>query len=194
MNRFRSLKLILIAALGVLALGSLANLALARDGSHRAEKRHHGHHRHHHGGPSGTIESFDAKTGKLTIALLDGESISGLVDRRTQIRCEDEHAPDLTQLRHGESEPGDDNGGHGEEEPGDDHGGRGEEPGDDHGADDEPGDGHGGQGGSGPSGHDDNGRGANCTTSDLIVGTVVIEAELEIEHGTASFDEVELAG
>ena len=48
--------------------------------------------------------------------------------------------------------------------------------------------------GRGPSGHDDNGTGANCTTSDLIVGATVQEAELELEHGGASFDEVALAG
>jgi hypothetical protein len=47
---------------------------------------------------------------------------------------------------------------------------------------------------SGPSGHDDNGTGANCTVSDLIPGAVVHEAELEIQNGAATFDEVELAG
>ena len=93
--------------------------------------------------------------------------------------------------RHGEEEPGDDHGGHGEE-PGDDNGGDGEEPGDDHGGEDNsgPGSSHSGRG---PSGHDDNGTGANCTTSDLIVGATVEEAELELEHGAATFDEVELA-
>jgi hypothetical protein len=57
----------------------------------------------------------------------------------------------------------------------------------------EPGDDHGGSSNSGPSGHDDNGTGANCTTSDLIVGAVVHEAELELEHRGALFEEVELA-
>ncbi|HEV7399354.1 MAG TPA: hypothetical protein VGN84_03695 [Solirubrobacterales bacterium] len=131
---------------------------------------------------AGTIASFDATTGKLTITLFGGDTISGLVTDRTRIKCEDEHAPDVTaRARHGEEEPGDDNGGHGEE-PGDDHG-----DGDNSG----PGSSHSGRG---PSGHDDNGTGANCTTSDLIVGATVQEAELELEHGTASFDEVELAG
>jgi hypothetical protein len=69
----------------------------------------------------------------------------------------------------------------GEEEPGDDHGGE------------TPGSATSG-GGSGPSGHDDDGSGANCTTSDLIVGAVVTDAELEIEHGGATWDEVELTG
>jgi len=182
MHRFNSFKLVLIAALGALALGSLASLALAKDGNHhRSEKRHHGHHHHHHGGTAGTIASFDTATGRLTISLLDGETVSGLVTNRTRIKCEDEHSPDVTHLRHGEEEPGDDRGGHGEEEPGDDHGG-----GDNSG----PGSSH---SGSGPRGHDDNGTGANCTSSDLIAGTVVQHADLEIEHGSATFDEVELA-
>jgi hypothetical protein len=94
-------------------------------------------------------------------------------------------------LRHGVEEPGDDRGGQGEEEPGDDHGGHGVEPGDDHSGSDSSGPGS-SNSGSGPSGHDDEGTGANCTTSDLIVGAVVTNAELEIEHGGATWDEVEL--
>jgi hypothetical protein len=64
---------------------------------------------------------------------------------------------------------------------------------DDHGDGDNsgPGSSHSGRG---PSGHDDNGTGANCTASDLIPGATVEEAELELEHGAATFDEVELAG
>jgi hypothetical protein len=157
MNRFRNLKPILVAALAVLALGALTGMALAKDGGQRSEKRHHGHHRHHHG-TAGTIASFDAKTGRLTISLLDGETVGGFVTERTRIKCEDEHSPDITHLRRGEEEPGDDNGGSGR----------------------------------GPSGHDDNGTGANCTPSDLIPGAVVEEAELEIEHGSATFREIEL--
>jgi hypothetical protein len=174
MNTSRMLKLIVVAALGALVVGSLAGLALAKDGSHHSGERHHGHHhRHHHGAPAGTIASFDADTGTLTIALTGGDSVSGLVTNRTRIRCEDEHSPDITQLHRGEDESGDDRGGHGEEEPGDD-----------------PSDGD--RSGQGPSGHDDNGSGANCTTADLIAGTVVDHAELELEHGSATFDEVEL--
>jgi hypothetical protein len=186
MNTSRMLRLIVVAALAALVVGSLAALALAKDGSHRSSERHHGHHhRHHHGAPAGTIASFDADTGTLTIALTGGDSISGLVTDRTRIRCEDEHSPSITRFHRGEGESGDDRGGHGEEEPGDDHGGQGEEePGDDHGDGD--------RSGPGPSGHDDNGSGANCTTADLIAGTVVDRAELELEHGSATFDEVEL--
>jgi hypothetical protein len=194
-NRYRAGGL-LLAVVGLLAaVGALAGFAVAKDGNHRSEKHHrHGHHRQHHsGGTAGTIASFDTDTGRLTISLLDGETVSGLITDRTRIKCEDEHSPDITasrtHLRHGEEEPGDDRGGRGEEEPGDDHGGHGDEVGDDHGGDSSgP-----GPSGSGPSGHDDNGTGANCTTSDLIVGATVTEAELEIEHGGATFDEVELA-
>jgi hypothetical protein len=208
-NRYRAAGALTLAiAMGVLAtVGALAGIAVAKDGGHRVEKRHGHHHRHHSHQPSGTIQSFDSATGRLTIVLTNQETVSGLVtDRtrisrglvtdRTRIRCEDEHSPDITasrtHLRHGEEEPGDDRGGHGEE-PGDDNGGHGEEPGDDNGGGDKSGSGS-SNSGSGPSGHDDNGTGANCTASDLIVGAVVTDAELEIEHGGATWDEVELAG
>lgn len=187
-HRYRAAGALSLAiAMGLLAaVGALAGIAVAKDGHHRSDKRH-GHHGRHHRQPSGTIQSFDAATGRLTIALLNEETVSGLVTDRTRIKCEDEHAPDVTtsrtHLRHGEEEPGDDHGGRGEAEPGDDHGG---------GNNSGPGNSN-SVGGSGPSGHDDNGTGANCTTSDLIVGAVVTDAELEIEHGGAGWDEVELA-
>jgi hypothetical protein len=197
-NRYRAAGVLTLAiAMGVLAtVGALAGIAVAKDGGHRVEKRHGHHHRHHSHQPSGTIQSFDSATGRLTIVLTNEETVSGLVTDRTRIKCEDEHSPDITasrtHLRHGEEEPGDDRGGHGEEEPGDDRGGHGEEPGDDNGGGNNSGPGS-SNSGSGPSGHDDNGTGANCTTSDLIVGAVVTDAELEIEHGAATWDEVELA-
>ena len=140
---------------------------------------------------AGTITSFDATSGKLVISLFNADSVSGLVTESTRIKCEDEHSPDVTvRARHGEEEPG--------EEAGDDNGGHGEEPGDDNsgpgnGAEDNSGPGS-SNSGRGPSWNDDNGTGANCTTSDLIVGATVEEAELELEHGAATFEEVELAG
>lgn len=197
-NRYRAAAALTLAvAMGLLAaVGALAGVAVAKDGHHRSDKRHGHHGRHHDSQASGTIQSFDAETGRLTIVLLNEETVSGLVTDRTRIKCEDEHSPDITaprtHLRHGEEEPGDDRGGNGEE-PGDDNGGHGEETGDDNGGGDNSGPGSSNSAGSGPSGHDDNGTGANCTTSDLIVGAVVTDAELEIEHGAATWDEVELA-
>ncbi len=150
---------------------------------------------------AGTIAAFDAATGRLTISLFNGDSIAGLVTDETRIKCEDEHSLDdaTVRARRGEEEPGDDRGGRGEE-PGD---GGGGEVGDDHGDNSGPGRGGDDADNSGPgssnsgpgrSGHDDEGVGANCTTSDLIVGATVEEADLELEHGAATFDEVELAG
>jgi hypothetical protein len=137
---------------------------------------------------AGTIASFDAAGGKLVIDLFGNDTIAGLVTDRTKIKCEDEHSSgDASSSR--EAEPADDHGGRGNE-PDDDNGGRGEEADDDHDDGDNSGP---GSSNSGPSGHDDNGTGANCTSADLVPGAVVEEAELEIEHGTATFDEVELA-
>lgn len=145
---------------------------------------------------AGTVASFDAGTGRLTISLFGGETISGLVTSATEIKCED----------HSSSASASDSGpGSGEEEPGDDHGGEGEE---------EPGDDHGGDGNSGPSdnsgpgsansgpGHDgDDGHHGEhgdddriCTTAELVPGAVVEEAELRLTDGQAFFHEVELSG
>jgi hypothetical protein len=137
---------------------------------------------------AGTIASFDAETGRLVIDLFGSDEIAGLVTGQTRIKCEDEHSPDSSGVHQRHS---------GEDEPGDDHGGHGEESGEDHEGEDNsgPGSRNSGPGSehSGQSGHDDNGTGANCTTADLVVGAVVEEADLEIEHGKATFDEVELA-
>jgi hypothetical protein len=137
---------------------------------------------------AGKIASFDAATGKLTIDLFGGDSISGVVTPSTRIKCEDES--EVARASH-EAEPGDDHGGTGS---GDDDG---VETGDDDGGNSGPGSENSGPGSlnSGPGrdgGDDDNA--ANCTAADLTPGAVVQEAELEIEHGTATFEEVELAG
>jgi hypothetical protein len=168
---------LLVAALGALALLALPSLAASKDGG----GHHHSRHSQKQPRNAGTIASFDTQTGRLVIDLFGNDTIGGLVTDRTRIKCEDEHSPDVSDdRRRGEAEPGDDRGGHDEAEPGDDHGDRGDNSGP-------------GSSNSGPSGHDDNGAGANCTTSDLRVGAVVREAELEIEHGAATFEEVELA-
>ncbi len=134
---------------------------------------------------AGTISSFDAASGKLTIALFGGETLSGLVTEETEIKCEHEHSS-ASASDQGEDNPGDHRG---EEEPGDDNGGEGE-PGDDNGQDNSgP-----GSANSGPGrGDDDNGEAA-CTTANLVAGTVVQEAELRAANGAATFEEVELAG
>lgn len=125
---------------------------------------------------AGTIQSFDTATGRLVISLFGGEEISGLVTDQTRIKCENEHAPDVSMQSH-----------QGEEEPGDDHGGHGEEPDDDNGDHSGPGSPNSGPG----SGEDDEGE-ARCSTADLVAGTVVQEAELKAANGTATFEEVEL--
>ncbi|HET8639260.1 MAG TPA: hypothetical protein VFL89_03330 [Solirubrobacterales bacterium] len=219
-NRRRAGGLLLAAAALLAAIGALAAVAVAKDGNEdripdKWEKHHHlslhvkQTHRdqdHDHLGNraeflagdnprdrdsdddgvidgnenAGKIASFDAATGKLTIELFGGDSISGVVTESTRIKCEDQHGVARTSR---------------EEEPGDDHGGAGAEPGDDHGGNSGPGSSNSGAGsdnsGPGRGGEED---GANCTTADLSEGAVVQEAELEIEHGAATFEEVELAG
>lgn len=156
------------AALSAIAVLALASFALAHDRGGP------------HGGPdTGTIASFDSGTNVLAIELTDGSTVTGLVTRRTKIRCEDEKPPPPPPLSR-EGEPGEDRGHHGQ--PGDD-----EIPGGPKG--------HGPDGprGSGPSGHDDNGSGANCSTADLVAGEAVHSAKLELRGGKAVFREVELA-
>jgi hypothetical protein len=206
-GRLAKLASLLAVALGALAIFVLPGLASAKDGnddriSDRWEKRHHlslqvdqsrrdqdrdrlrnlaefraGDDPRDHDSDddgvmdgeenAGTIASFDTASGKLVIDLFGKETISGLVTDRTKVKCEDEHSSDDASSSR-------------EAEPGDDHDG-----GDNSGP---------GSSNSGPSGDDDNGTGANCTVAELVPGAVVEEAELEIEHGAASFDEVELAG
>jgi hypothetical protein len=152
---------------------------------------------------AGTISAFDATTGKLTIALFGGDSVSGLVTTETEIKCEgpDNNGSASVSRDHGGSGPGSDNSGRGEEEPGDDHG-EGVEPGDDNGGrgEEQPGDDHGGDNSGPGSSNSGPGRGdegnveeASCTTANLVVGAVVHEADLQVSNGLASFDEVELA-
>ena len=57
---------------------------------------------------AGTITSFDAATGKLTIGLFSGDSVSGLVNRKhpDQVRGRALRPTSTARARHGEEEPG----------------------------------------------------------------------------------------
>lgn len=175
--RVRALLALALSAVAVLAL---TGLATAKDGG--SKRSDDGHKRHSHE-PTGTIAAFDTESGRLTIALTGGDEVSGLVTKRTRIRCEDERSHD-SRARLRDSGPGrggsDDSGS-------DDSDGRGDNSGRGSSGDD-----NGSGSGSGQSGNDDNGRGANCTRADLVVDAVVDEAELDLRHGKAVWDEVEL--
>jgi hypothetical protein len=138
---------------------------------------------------AGTIASFDAETGRLTIALFGGDTISGLVTGATRIECGDG-------CRGHES--GDDEGAAASHSDEDSSGPGGPEDGDDPGSGppppppgDQPEQGDDGDSGphSGPGGgeHD-----ASCTTDALVAGAVVEEAELRLRDGVATFTEVEV--
>lgn len=152
----------LTLALGVVALIALAGIAAANG---RGEDHGHHHHHFHHRfvAPTGTVSSFETTTGKLTIALADGESITGMVDEHTRIKCEG-FDNGLHRRDHGEA-----GNGRGPVEPGDDHG-NGPRPS--------------GEGGT-------EGEATSCVAM-LVPGAEVFDAELALEGGSAVFDEVDL--
>lgn len=113
---------------------------------------------------AGTILSFDGTT--LTIKLFDGSMLSGLVTEQTEIECEQGQSQAGAQAS---SEGGDQSD---EDQSGEDNSAGGDESGD-------------GPGCCTPG---------CCTTADLVPGTPVQEAELEITSGGAVFEEIELAG
>jgi hypothetical protein len=200
---------VLVTALGALAMLAIPSVAAAKDRNHdripdRWEKRHHlslrvDQARRDQDGDqlrnraeflagdnprnpdsdedgvadgqenAGTIQSFDPASGKLVIDLFGNGTISGMVTEQTEIQCENEHSSASASDSH-----------QGEEESGDDNSGPGSSSSDEQG---EPGDDHG-----------DNDGAANCTTADLTPGAVVQQAELQLENGAATFEEVELAG
>jgi hypothetical protein len=138
---------------------------------------------------AGTISSFDAQTGRLTINLFNGDTISGLVNDGTEIKCEEEEHAATASHDGGDSsgpgsgddhaEPGDDDTvGEGSDEQRDNSGPGSVDSGRDHGDEQE---------------NDDDEHHRACGTEALVEGAVVEEAELELEHGQTFFEEVELA-
>jgi hypothetical protein len=207
---------LLMGAIGVLAILALPGVAAAKDRNHdripdRWEKRHHLSLGVNQAGrdqdndqlrnraefmagdnprdadtdndgiedgeeSAGKIVSFDPETGKLVIDLFGGETISGTVTSETEIKCEGESSASASDQ--GEDSSGEDQAQENEEEPGDDNLGDNSGPGPN----------------SGPGGDDDNDGNASCTAADLVPGAVIQEAELKAAGGTATFEEVELAG
>jgi hypothetical protein len=138
---------------------------------------------------AGTIASFDAESGKLTIDLFGGETISGLVTEGTEIECDDNGGASVSSSGPGSGGEG------GEIEPGDDEGGEGEvEPDDDNGGEEAPDNSGPGSENSGPGNANDDDEEGNCTTAALVPGAVVHEAELKVANGQATFEKVELSG
>jgi hypothetical protein len=115
---------------------------------------------------SGVIDSFDAATGKLTVKLVNGDSLTGTVNSGTEIECEAPAATATT--RH----DGEDNSGPGS--------------GDDNQGDDNQGDDNDDQG--------ENENEGNCGTDALQPQTIVKEAELRLTSAGAVFEEIELGG
>jgi hypothetical protein len=167
----------LVAAAAALALLALPGIASSHD-------RHHDQ-----AGDAGTIQAFDPATGVLTVDLANGGSVSGLVTRRTHIRCDEEHG----RGRHGRRDL---RGGgrlsrHGDAE--EEHQGRGEEPGEDehNGRSEEPGEDTPGHDGTAPGSSEEPGQGAehsdHCASDDLVAGTTVKVAELVLIDGSAIY-------
>jgi len=118
---------------------------------------------------AGTVDSFDAATGTLTIKLFGGGSVTGLVTDATEVECDDDSA----RASHDGDDDGDRSGPSGDDDrsgPGDgDRGDRDDDEGDDdHGDDDE------------------------CGTEALTAGREVDEAELKLSDGKATFRKIEL--
>ena len=110
---------------------------------------------------AGTVASFDGTT--LTINLLNGSTVSGIVNEDTEIKCGHECNKDGEESEEETAERHPENSGPGSESSG---------PG--------PGPGH------GPEGEDD-GEG-DCSVEDLVEGVAIHEAELKLEDGEAVFD------
>ena len=143
---------------------------------------------------AGTIASFESESGKLTINLFGGETLSGLVTESTEIKCEGSSGASASDVEESGDDEGSDGGEEageaqgGEEEAGDGEGSSGETPGEDDGQDEEGAAEEGGQQAEGDGGS------SSCTTTDLVPGAVVHSADLKLENGAATFEEIELSG
>ncbi len=135
---------------------------------------------------AGTVSSYDSETGLLTIDVFGDGQVTGLVTDATEIKCDDgDDQGDEDGDDEGGSDDGDDD--HGSPGPGGD-----DDEGDDNPvakSDDDPVDDE----GDDEDGDEDGDDGQQCSTADLLPGTVVQEAELEIESGVGLvFEEIEL--
>ncbi len=177
---------IVLSAMACCALIAIIPASALAQGHHH--KRHHSrvHHRTfgHDWGQSGssttstsseqnagTVQSFTG--GVLTIALNNGQTVSGDVTNDTEIECK---APDMPTMWSGHDHGGDNGNDQGGDNGNDQGGDNGNDQGDDNGND---------QG-------DDNGENANCSSADLTPGAVVHEARLGLSGAGATWDKVEL--
>jgi len=149
---------------------------------------------------AGTIASFQDHV--LTIDLFGGGSISGLVTEGTEVKCDNgddqgDEDNDGEGGHHGDTGDGEDHGDQGDvgdddqgEQAGDDQSGGDEQVADK--SDDETGDveDNDDQGEDNDDQGDDN---HGCSVDNLVKDAVVQEADLELEHGQAVFEEIELA-
>ncbi len=163
---------LLALALGALALLAMPGLAAAKDRNHdripdRWEKRH-----------KLSLTVNQARHDQDGDHLRNrGEFLAG--DNPRDRDSDDDGTMDgEEQAGHGE-EPGDDNGG--DREDGDDNSGPSDNPGP-------------GSDNSGPGHEGDDDGDRICTTAELVPGAAVEEAELRVENGRATFEEVELSG
>jgi hypothetical protein len=219
MNPKHSFKVLLAAALGVLAILVLPGLASAKDRNHdhipdHWEKRHklsltvnqarkdqdHDHLRN--------LAEFKAGDNPRSSdsdndGVMDGEENAGTITSFDATSGKlvislfggDTVTGMVTEQTEIKCEGVDDSGEASVSSDGSDESESGDDSG---GSGEEPGDDNGGDnsgpGSSNSGDQDDNGgEAAGCTTADLIPGAVVKEAELQLENGTATFDKVELS-
>ena len=164
---------VLAAVAAALALVALPGLASA-------------HHDHSPPADAGTIQSFDAGSGVLTIALTEGGSVSGLVTPRTHVVCDRGlhrgRRGMRHHLRHARASDSPGRGNPGAEGP------RGEGEGRPEGGE--------GHDGTAPGRSEGPGEGAEhaarCTSEDLTEGTTVKFADLALLDGKAIYNLVAL--